>query len=325
MDLKPGVTAGEEPELPIPISLISGRYFLFSIDAVTYLRRQHHICGVLVGTLPQVPQQNVFLGLPLELMPEEARLLVEKDVAYVVDDTQVHVQGIRNLQQEDKWRYLDELKQNGLQATLILADRKAERREIAMKKQKAKEVKKPKRKSGSEKPEIVEQDMPSHVEPEVENDDGNVNDELLFAPPTKPTVEGDTASRTCEEQILRVTPATSDRLLSRTTPQVPADLPEAPSSYPLFAHLHSKGYFLSPGLRFGCQYMAYPGDPLRFHSHFLVVSTEWEEEFDLMDLVAGGRLGTGVKKGYLIGGTEKSEDGGSEQTVRTFSLEWAGM
>ncbi|EFE40350.1 hypothetical protein TRV_04929 [Trichophyton verrucosum HKI 0517] len=325
MDLKPGVTAGEEPELPIPISLIAGRYFLFSIDAVTYLRREHHICGVLVGTLPQVPQQNVFLGLPLELMPEEARLLVEKDVAYVVDDTQAHTQGITSLQEEDKRRYLNELKQKGLQATLILADKKAERREIALKRQKDKEVKKSKRKIGGEKAEVVEGDTPSHVEPETEIDDGDGDDELLFAPPKRPAVAGDTASRACGEQILEVTPATSNGLLPRAAPRAPPYLPEAPSSYPLFAHLHSKGYFLSPGLRFGCQYMAYPGDPSRFHSHFLVVSTKWEEEFDLMDLAAGGRLGTGVKKGYLIGGTEKSDDEGSEQVVRTFSLEWAGM
>ena len=52
----------DSPILPIPISYVSGRYLLFSIDAVTYLRREHHICGVLVGTLPQIPQQNVFLG-----------------------------------------------------------------------------------------------------------------------------------------------------------------------------------------------------------------------------------------------------------------------
>lgn len=36
------------------------------------------MCGCLIGTLPQVPQQNVFLGLPLELMIEEAALLLEK-------------------------------------------------------------------------------------------------------------------------------------------------------------------------------------------------------------------------------------------------------
>ncbi|KAM5476146.1 tRNA-splicing endonuclease subunit [Microsporum audouinii] len=324
MDNKSCLATGEEPELPIPISLISGRYFLFSIDAVTYLRREHHICGVLVGTLPQVPQQNVFLGLPLELMPEEARLLVEKEVAYVIDDTQAHAQGVRNLSEENKRQYLNELNQNGRQVSLFLAGRKAERREAALKKQKAKEVKKSKKKAGSEKTEI-EEETPSHAEPEVESDD-----ELLFAPPKKPAVEevaaSSRASPDAGEHVLEVTPATSHGLLPRTAPTVPAFLPEAPPSYPLFAHLHSQGYFLSPGLRFGCQYMAYPGDPLRFHSHFLVSSIEWDEEFDLMDLVAGGRLGTGVKKGYLVGGSEESDvDGRPKRTVRTFSLEWAGM
>ena len=43
---------------------------------VKRLRVDHHICGALVGTLPQVAQQNVFLGLPLQLLPEEAAVLV---------------------------------------------------------------------------------------------------------------------------------------------------------------------------------------------------------------------------------------------------------
>lgn len=62
----------------------------------------------------------------------------------------------------------------------------------------------------------------------------------------------------------------------------------------------------------------YPGDPLRFHSHFLVVGLDWEEEFDLLDLIGGGRLGTGVKKGWLIGGVEgegndDDDDGGKRR------------
>jgi tRNA-splicing endonuclease subunit Sen34 len=45
---------------------------------VATLRSEHRICGVLTGTLPHLSQQNVFLGLPLVLMPEELVLLVEK-------------------------------------------------------------------------------------------------------------------------------------------------------------------------------------------------------------------------------------------------------
>ncbi len=39
---------------------------------------------------------------------------------------------------------------------------------------------------------------------------------------------------------------------------------------------------------------------------------DWEEEFDLLDLIGGGRLGTGVKKGWLIGGLEGERGGEGE-------------
>ena len=80
------------------------------------------------------------------------------------------------------------------------------------------------------------------------------------------------------------------------------------------------GYFLAPGIRFGCQFMAYPGDPLRYHSHHLVNGKEWEESFKIMDIVAGGRLGTGVKKAWVVGGTDTTAC-----QVRCFSIEWAGF
>ncbi len=48
---------------------------------------------------------------------------------------------------------------------------------------------------------------------------------------------------------------------------------------------------------------------------------DWEEEFDLLDLIGGGRLGTGVKKGWLIGGLEgerggEGEGGGSNDVMK---------
>ena len=115
-----------------------------------------------------------------------------------------------------------------------------------------------------------------------------------------------------------------------------------------------------PGLRFGCHYSVYPGDPLRYHSHFLTTGLGWDEEFDLLDIVGGGRLGTGVKKAYLIGGEvtggkeaedsskveevtaqavpswnpalrpnraekEKKKPQVKVKPVRAFSIEWAGL
>lgn len=44
---------------------------------IAALRSTHRICGSLTGTLPHVSQQNVFMGVPLLLMPEEVVLLVQ--------------------------------------------------------------------------------------------------------------------------------------------------------------------------------------------------------------------------------------------------------
>ncbi|EEP75815.1 conserved hypothetical protein [Uncinocarpus reesii 1704] len=297
----------DPPKLPIPISFIAGQYFLFSAQAIAYLRREHHICGVLTGTLPQIPQQNIFLGLPLELMPEEARLLVEKNVAYLVDDAKAHVEGMTALADEDRRRYMHNLEQEGHRAALVQSTKKELLKETALKKSK---------KANQISSVDVQQDEPGRTEESLFGHVDASTNEITAPSPSIPGIP------------LGVTPADSLALFPKPPPLDEGHLPKIPSSYPLYAYLHSEGYFLSPGLRFGCQYMAYPGDPLRFHSHFLVVASEWDEEIDLMDLVVGGRLGTGVKKGYLIGGQvppDENSQSPSARSVKTFSLEWAGM
>lgn len=64
----------------VPIHLSQGVPFLWDVSDVDRARTQHHICGLLTGTLPLIPQQNVFLGLPLRLIPEEVVYLLRKGV-----------------------------------------------------------------------------------------------------------------------------------------------------------------------------------------------------------------------------------------------------
>ena len=312
------------PDLPIAISLIGGRYFLFSADVVSYLRREHRICGVLIGSIPQIPQQNVFLGLPLELMPEEAQLLVDKEVAYIVDDVRAHEEGLHNLDQSRRRDYLASLQQAGEKAAKSQAEVRGQKKEQALKK-----LGLTPRSNDTESDEVLDGDRTLQLDDSTKvppEDPTEQNDSLFTAPIPPPKSK---SKNTAQSSALAITPATSHTLFP-TPPPPPQGLlnrPHAtslqvtvPSSYPLFAHLHAQSYFLSPGLRFGCQYVVYPGDPLRFHSHFLAASMGWEEEIDLLAVVGGGRLGTGVKKGYLVGGQEQASG-----KVRTFSVEWAVM
>ncbi|MCJ1335436.1 tRNA-splicing endonuclease subunit [Bachmanniomyces sp. S44760] len=311
---------GEVPDIPFPIFRISKkieRYLLYDIKTITWLRRTYHILGVLIGTLPQIPQQNVFLGLPLELMPEEARLLIELGVAHAVNDTMWHKNGLKTVKPDHLEAYRRGLEREGAIASREAEKQKLQRTEKALQKLKLDAL------SSGEQPMVLEPD----------------DTESLFG--TTPAARRSSTPAT-ETQSLSpapswsITPTTSYPPLPVPPNNKPLELPQVkPSSYALFNHLHGLGYFISPGLRFGCQFLVYPGDPLRFHSHFLSVSADWDEEIDLLDLVGGGRLGTGVKKGWLIGGNEEvdsedlrrdaEEDDTKSNRVRTFCIEWAGM
>ncbi|KAI1805923.1 SEN34 subunit of tRNA-splicing endonuclease [Daldinia bambusicola] len=325
---------------PVRISKVAGRYLLFDIEDVMYLRKHHNICSVFVGTIPQNPQQNIFMGLPIELMPEEAQVLVDKRVAYIVDDVAFHPARLAALDNDARRKYLQAVKAEGRKAQIAAAESKQNAKPKVTTGGTKKEKSKPKTSENETRPEEVH------------------DDESLFSPPSPPPSSGVPSSSSQAENpppAFAVTPTTSSLLFIPPPPPPPPSPPESPSSslpdvvssvdplppsYPLYAHLQDRGYYMMPGLRFGCDYNVYPGDPLRFHSHFQAASYAWDEEIAVLDIVAGGRLGTNVKKGYLIGGAVVGDDDGDANKdqkedgmdknpnaprARAFCIEWAAM
>lgn len=59
------------------MEVANGRSLVWGAEAVQALRERLGVGGRTVGALPRGPRQNSRLGLPLLLMPEEARLLAE--------------------------------------------------------------------------------------------------------------------------------------------------------------------------------------------------------------------------------------------------------
>jgi tRNA-splicing endonuclease subunit Sen34 len=301
---------------PVPISMIAGRYLLFDVNVVTYLRRAHHICGSLIGTIPQNPQQNVFLGLPVELMPEEAKLLVHKEVAYIVNDRLWH-KSFHTSDGVDRQKYLQSLRATGIKARKAaqLTARKSSEKALARIAQ---------QKAAAESSFGEGSSMKSAVDTSFDVSS------VIPCDSTEPSLFGDegshapTTSAFQSEAPYAVTPTTTYNPSSLPQTHVSPSDPIVPSSYALFAHLHSLDYFIMPGLRFGCDFNVYPGDPLRFHSHFLATSYQFDQDIPMLDVIGGGRLGTAVKKGFLIGGEDiDTED--NTHCVRTFCIEWGGM
>jgi tRNA-splicing endonuclease subunit Sen34 len=376
---------------PFPISLVAGRYLLFDVEVIAHCRRAHNICGLLVGTIPNLSQQNVFLGVPLELMPEEARVLIDRGAAYIVDDAQAHQKAFAQMSREDRLRYMEDMDKRGEDVTKEQTEMAERRKERALKDKglKRDEVEKgsisPSTTSGetlrgydssvassglgfimkgsgfsdswvpskaakvtsSSASSVADSSDPgssglgfimkgssfsdSWVQIKAPKVDSSTDQVSLFdpAPPSpapEPVVPVQTSMlKGVAAQKHFVTPTTSypPLLTPAKDPSVPP--PAVPDSYPLFRYLHSKGYYHMPGLRFGCHYNVYPGDPLRYHSHFAATGLGWDQKFDLLDVVGGGRLGTGTKKAYMIGGENPEVDAQENESVRAFSVEWAAI
>ncbi|EPY53832.1 tRNA-splicing endonuclease catalytic subunit Sen34 [Schizosaccharomyces cryophilus OY26] len=272
-----------------PISYIQGKYLLFDVEAIQYFRQKYHILGILSGTLPQLPQQNIFLGLPLQLTNEEVYYLVNNGAAYIIDDQRVHIDYFNGLVDDDRKFLADKRQKMAIEQLLTTRAKENEKKIKIMKK--------------------INKEIPL---------------DTLEYDPTQPVnltmVPVDTNTKELNRDHLET--------FSLGFPEIKR------RRYLIFESLVNNGFFLNPGLRFGCDFVAYPGDPLRFHSHYLVNGYNWNDEIPLLLLIGGGRLGTGVKKAWLIGGEEEeqemhdstaSDENNSATTYRQFSVEWSGF
>ncbi|ROW08005.1 hypothetical protein VPNG_06128 [Cytospora leucostoma] len=317
----------------VRITKVGGRYLVFEVKDVASLRRDHCICAVFVGTTPQNPTQNLFSGLPIELLTEEVKLLVDKGAAYVVDDALSHLTQLSSMDPDAKQAYLHSLKTRRQNISRVLNEQDAaKKREGA--KMRAKQTSK-RASARSDTPPVDEAAIlppapPAGVEGEAPPTSTALEDRessLFSSPPIRETSHASKALANTKSR--HITPTTSvDMLLD---PRAHTVSVEAPRSYPFYKHLNSKGFYITPGIRFGADYSVYPGDPFRYHAHFMATSFDWDEEIDMLDIVSGGRLGTGVKKGFLIGGQapmdeeKRSEEDLDGDRVRAFTIEWAAM
>jgi len=78
----------KEPEY-IDIFYSNHQFFIWDPETALYLRSHFRIVGTMVGSLPHLVQQNIFLGLPLLLMNEQVLICYEQGLKVrIFDDTQ---------------------------------------------------------------------------------------------------------------------------------------------------------------------------------------------------------------------------------------------
>ncbi|WBF10849.1 hypothetical protein N7582_000066 [Saccharomyces uvarum] len=262
------------------------------------LLRKYGICGVLSGTLPTAAQQNVFLSVPLRLMLEDVLWLHQNNLA-----------DVKIIRKEGDEIIAGITPERGAKLAKLVEDRLTKSFDYQTKFKKDQHIAKLK-KIG-----IINDE--TSVEELQQLDKSNNNDQLIES--SLFIDIADNSSILKDDNIALKGPSYDDirNLLFKQY-----ERSEKMQTYFLYKELRDQGYVLSPGGRFGGKFIAYPGDPLRFHSHLTIQEAidYRSEPIDLISMISGARLGTTVKKLWVIGGVE--EETGS---THFFSVEWAGF
>ena len=359
----------------ILLFLSNNQIFVWDKEDVMTLRRKYRIVGSLVGSLPSKPRQNLVFCLPLVLQPEETRLLLDKNIARIVESTTTRPseETVLKFQQERKasiqeqMERLEEIKQQKLADFAEIIE---EGRENVNKKRKllwqgcsrkVPRIESEQRKSGMESSleHVTVTDGAEKASSDIHNTKGidqmaaniykspqDIHKSMKSAdssPPNKELKNTDTVledvdgftqenskdiSTSSTENSNQAIVQDSTLVCINTksdilkTKDVNWKFPETESEearHKVFSDLWERGYFITNGSKFGGDYLVYPGDPLRFHSHFIVKILPLGERLSGLDLVSIGRLGSTVKKTTVLASVDLSGN------VVYTSVQWSGF
>ncbi|XP_069598388.1 tRNA-splicing endonuclease subunit Sen34 [Ranitomeya imitator] len=304
--------AAERPR----IHLQQGKAFVWRPEDARTIREEHGLVGSLVGALVRKPRQNTRLGLPLHLLPEEARLLVENGAARLVqhrlaeqESAQCDGSSVDETddlataeEQESYAQFLDHSYEE--QTKLALQEKK--RTLESLSERIAEGRSKRKRRRVEQKEEAMESSSTGHIK-ELTN-----LEQTFHFPKEAMMVQIPTAQiRPGNEEDVDIREASSE------WPYAGHKTHEA--RYKVFRDLWQKGYYLTSGGKFGGDFLVYPGDPMRFHAHYIAICFPEDQDIALSDIITAGRLGTNVKKTVLLCSANR------EGQVTYTSLQWSGL
>ncbi|XP_018566124.1 tRNA-splicing endonuclease subunit Sen34 [Anoplophora glabripennis] len=239
----------------IDLVFSNGEIFTYKVDDWATLRKQHRIIGEIVGNTTNIP------SLPVKILPEEATLLLNKEIVSVYEVTNY------SSLEKDK---IEDFENNLLQHEII-------------------EYKKIRRAQ-------LESVIDKIVEKRRKTGDDSSPEEILNSELEKSTsVTKDNMIWPILMQPLNISEADKKRVASEDILKLTTELKCA-----VYRDLWEKGYYITQGDKFGGDFLVYFGDPVCHHAIFIVRCVKPEERITPAEIVAFGRLGTSVKKRAVL-------------------------
>ncbi|XP_052122093.1 tRNA-splicing endonuclease subunit Sen34 isoform X2 [Frankliniella occidentalis] len=297
----------------------SAEVFLYVFVEWIRLREEYRIVGGLIGVLPNLPNQEVLNGLPMSLLPEETTLLLEKNIICLKTFPSLSrcpgegvVKAFKHHCRSVQVEQADQMKEERKSALLGLVDKIVEGRR---RKRLGLDTKK-KRKKGKS----------------AENTDNDAEEKEKIVELLKP-IEEIERKTVLDEELAKIPPLSRENTLVQTFTTYPWLSPEDacpvnwtfPSNeeertrYLTFKDLWTKGFYITTGHKFGGDFLVYPGDPVKFHSHFIVVCVSYTNSMSVHQLISYGRLGSSVRKTVVLASLPQDSS-----EVKFQSIKWAG-
>nr|CAD7407451.1 unnamed protein product [Timema poppensis] len=333
----------------IKLNKIDNKAFVWNSNDWQRLREEHRIVGQLIGTLAHLPRQEVFPGLPLSLINEEVTLLIEKNIATLVcypSLSRIPGDGVKKEFEKFRKRMHKEqveccIEERKRQITDMI-DRIVEgkRRKLL-----GLNTKRRKKYSGTKCGTSEDQEKLSAQQLQEEESERKALLEkeksflwLRISPLKARNILKKNKFTGAYSQMEMKLPSGSVYGIATNTSWIverlkpPAkkedactvrwNFPVTPGEklrYNTFKTLWEQGHFITPGQKFGGDFLVYPGDPVKFHAQFLIICVERTSALPMSEIVAFGRLGSSVRKTVVI--ASPSSD---QKSVVFQSINWSG-
>ncbi|XP_058789971.1 tRNA-splicing endonuclease subunit Sen34 [Phymastichus coffea] len=293
-------------DMKIDLILSGSEIFIWSADDWLKLRQKYKILGDCIGCIAKKPRQDILLGLPMLLHPEEAKLLLDKGVVRMIQQPMLRETPTESLKQKfEEYRnklFIEQqqclVDQRRTQIISVMDNIvEGKRRKILGLHITKKNLKKPLDSETRKSLDSIEIDRDALLEeelaklPKLEKQDALIQTPTAYPWHTDAIKVENWNYPSSEEESFR---------------------------YRVFKDFWDQGYFVSTGQKFGCDFLAYPGDPIMFHSQLLIHCKNRNEEISVPELVAFSRMGSHVRK--IVVFATLSEDG---KNIDYFSSRWA--
>ncbi|RWS09696.1 tRNA-splicing endonuclease subunit Sen34-like protein [Dinothrombium tinctorium] len=253
-------------------------------------RRDYRIVGTFIGSLPLYNHQNTQLGLPLQLLPEEAKILLDENVCEIVKVEYFDNKQLSEKLDEYTKRTFEEYKQ------LLIKEKQEEL------KRKADEILEAKRKKNRKSKNLIA------------NKNQFINEEINHI--SNFTLES------FPQQLFTKCPWNDYlQVIEWNYPQTKNEK----FKFQVYLDLWRKGHYITNGFKFGCDYLVYEGDPCICHAKYMLICKLPDEELSAFNFLIFGRLSGQVNKQVLIASTSKNETSDKKDEIVYVSFKFEGV